>query len=270
MRANHSGRPVPADKLLSKQDFLLKFGTLVVNNPRILRVRDKLNERKRDIGAVTMKIVSLDDHPIFGHGLQEALVANNPDFQVTSLSKIQNTLTYLKDTPDVDILILDLTMPEMDGIMFMHAMEARSIVVPVVIMSAQSDMSLFQEALNTGAMGILPKTSSLEEIENTLRRVYEGEVLVPDSIANSLKTISKHAHDNTESILSKRQLEILKMVQAGLSNQGIACVLFISELTVKSHLQSIFKILGAKNRIDCVRKAENLAILLPKSQWRQR
>lgn len=208
-----------------------------------------------------MNIVSLDDHPIFGLGLQQALMANNPDFRVHCLSKVQETLAYLKKTPDVDVLILDLTMPEMDGIMFMRAMEARSILVPVVIMTAQTDMSLFQQALNTGAMGIIPKTASLDEIQHILRQVHQGQVMIPDNIAESLMAMSKHAQDNTESVLSRRQLEILKMVQAGLSNQGIASVLFISELTVKSHLQSIFRILGAKNRIDCVRKAENLAIL---------
>ena len=208
-----------------------------------------------------MKIVSLDDHPIFGHGLQQALINSNPNLEVVSLSHVQQALSYLKQTPDVDILILDLTMPEMDGIMFMHAMEARSILVPVVIMTAQTDIGLFQQALSAGAMGILPKTSSLDEIHQTLQRVQQGTLSIPDHIAVGLQNISKHAQDDTESILSKRQLEILKMVQAGLSNQGIASVLFISELTVKSHLQTIFKILGAKNRIDCVRKAENLAIL---------
>ncbi|MBL4630075.1 MAG: helix-turn-helix transcriptional regulator [Paraglaciecola sp.] len=72
--------------------------------------------------------------------------------------------------------------------------------------------------------------------------------------------MSKFSEENTQSILSKRQPEILKMVQAGLSNSGIAAVLYISEWTVKSHLQTIFRILGAKNRVDSVRKAENLNI----------
>ena len=73
--------------------------------------------------------------------------------------------------------------------------------------------------------------------------------------------MSKNSLANTQSSLSERQIEILKMVQAGLTNAGIAAVLYISEATVKSHLQTIFKILGAKNRIDSVRKAECLKIL---------
>ena len=208
-----------------------------------------------------MNIVSLDDHPIFGHGLQDALVNSNPDFHVHSLSQVQEALGYLEENADVDVLILDLTMPEMDGIMFMRAMDARAITVPVVIMTAQTDVTLLKQALDAGAMGILPKTSSLREIEHTLHQVNQGQVVVPASLANSLAAISKHARNNTETVLSERQLEILKMVQAGLSNQGIASVLFISERTVKSHLQTIFRILSAKNRVDCVRKAESLAIL---------
>lgn len=208
-----------------------------------------------------MNIVSLDDHPIFSHGLREALISRNTSFHVHAHEKATDALNYLKVTPNIDVFILDIDMPDMDGITFMQAMESRGIYLPVLVMTARTELTLFRQCLASGAMGILPKTTSIEEIEAALIKVYCGEMVIPDSISRSLGCVSKTAEDNTETVLSKRQLEILKMVQSGLRNKDIASVLFISERTVKSHLQTIFRILNAKNRIECVRKAEHLGIL---------
>lgn len=212
-----------------------------------------------------MKILSLDDHPLFSSGLKESLSAGNLGFDVTTMLCAKQALEYLHENDDIDLLILDLSMPEMDGLSFIKALIARNIYVPIVIMSAKEDLMVLHEAFKLGVLGFLPKTWSVELLVNALRRIEKGEVVIPEHIAVGLENMSKKSIENTQSSLSERQLEILKMVQAGLSNQGIASVLYISEATVKSHLQTIFKILGAKNRIDSVCKAEHLKILLPRS-----
>lgn len=207
-----------------------------------------------------MKILSVDDHPLFGLGLKESLTATQPDFDVISIQDPQKALTYAKTHSDLDILILDLSMPQMDGISFMRALIARDIYVPVVIMSASEDILVMQQALKLGAVGILSKLWTVQQLIDSIEKIGRGETVMPHHIETALSNMSKFSEENTQSILSKRQLEILKMVQAGLSNSGIAAVLYISEWTVKSHLQTIFRILGAKNRVDSVRKAENLNI----------
>lgn len=212
-----------------------------------------------------MKILSVDDHPLFGHGLKESLTSTQPGFEVISVQDPQEALVYAKAHSDLDILILDLTMPKMNGISFMRALIARDIYVPVVIMSASEDLLLLQQALTLGAVGILSKLWTVQRLVDSLEKIDRGETVIPNHIATGLAKMSKFAEENTQSILSKRQLEILKMVQAGLSNSGIASVLYISELTVKSHLQTIFRILGAKNRVDSVRKAESLNVFPKKS-----
>jgi DNA-binding NarL/FixJ family response regulator len=212
-----------------------------------------------------MKILSVDDHPLFGHGLKESLTSTQPGFEVISVQDPQKALVYAKTNSDLDILILDLTMPKMNGISFMRALIARDIYVPVVIMSASEDLLLLQQALTLGAVGILSKLWTVQRLVDSLEKIGRGETVIPSHIVTGLAKMSKFAEENTQSILSKRQLEILKMVQAGLSNSGIASVLYISELTVKSHLQTIFRILGAKNRVDSVRKAESLNIFPKKS-----
>ena len=212
-----------------------------------------------------MKILTVDDHPLFSHGLKESLTSTRPDFEVISIQDPQQALTFAKSHNDLDMLILDLTMPQMDGISLMRALIARDIYVPVVIMSASEDILLLQQALSLGAVSILSKLWSIEQLVDSIDKIGQGETVIPSNIQKSLANMSKFSEENTQSILSKRQLEILKMVQAGLSNSGIASVLYISELTVKSHLQTIFRILGAKNRVDSVRKAESLNIFARKN-----
>ncbi|MGJ8646273.1 MAG: response regulator [Marinomonas colpomeniae] len=208
-----------------------------------------------------MKILSLDDHPIFSQGLKASLVAHSTDFDVTSAYNSKDALQCLQQDIDFDLLILDLSMPDMDGVAFMKSLISRNIDVPIVIMSAKEDLVTLSECFALGALGFLPKTWTIEQLSEGLTKVASGEIVVPENIANSLAIMSKNSFKNTQTSLSERQLEILKMVQAGLSNAGIAVVLYISETTVKTHLQKIFKILGAKNRIDSVRKAESLNIL---------
>jgi DNA-binding NarL/FixJ family response regulator len=208
-----------------------------------------------------MKILSLDDHPIFSQGLKEALSADAVGFEITSALNSQEALDHLKSNIDFDLLILDLSMPDMNGVAFMRSLISRQIDIPVVIMSAKEDLVTLSECFKLGALGFLPKTWTVSQLSAALTKIGQGEIIIPEYITNALARMSKNSLANTQSSLSERQIEILKMVQAGLTNAGIAAVLYISEATVKSHLQTVFKILGAKNRIDSVRKAENLKIL---------
>ncbi|MDO6489406.1 response regulator transcription factor [Colwellia sp. 6_MG-2023] len=208
-----------------------------------------------------MKILSLDDHPIFSQGLKASLSAYMQECDITSALNAQEALALLKKNTDFDLLILDLSMPDMNGVSFMKSLISRKIDIPVVIMSAKEDLVTLSECLSLGALGFLPKTWTVNQLSEALTKIINGEIVIPDHIANSLAIMSKNSIENTQSSLSERQLEILKMVQSGLTNAGIAAVLYISEATVKSHLQRIFKILGAKNRMDCIRKAEHLRVL---------
>lgn len=208
-----------------------------------------------------MKILSLDDHPLFSMGLKASLATQSINFEITTVNNSREALEFLLVNHDVDLLVLDLSMPEINGISFMRAMNARDIDTPVVIMSANEDLSMISEALSLGALGFISKSSSAEDLMNAFYSIESGDVFLPENIKTGLSTISKRSAKNTQTVLSKRQLEILKMVQAGLSNNAISEVLYISLATVKSHMQTIFKILGAKNRVDGVRKAEHLNII---------
>lgn len=223
----------------------IKFDTLVPNSTYL---------------NCCMKLLSIDDHPIFSQGLASALKSRTDEHSVAIANTPQEALSLLKSEA-FDLILLDVVMPELDGITFMRAMLARNICVPVMLITATSDVSLFRAAINLGAVGILLKTASIEEIELAITNIEKGELVLSPKIKNQLQAVSKYCFENTESLLSVRQLEVIKMVKTGLSNTQIADVLYISERTVKSHLQSIFKILNAKNRVDCIRKAESLNII---------
>lgn len=209
-----------------------------------------------------MKILSLDDHPLFGSGLKSSLTACNLGFEVISTQHHEEAINVLQADVDIDLLILDLSMPGFNGLHFMRAILSRNINTPIVIMSASEDLYALHEAFRLGAIGFLPKNLSLDELTNALLKIQQGEVFVPHNIAAGLAKISEKARLNVHTHLSNRQLDILKMVRDGLTNQSIAEVFNISEATVKSHLQNIFKTLGSKNRIDCIQKAENAGLFL--------
>ncbi|MBO9488807.1 response regulator transcription factor [Endozoicomonas sp. G2_1] len=208
-----------------------------------------------------MKILNLDDHPLFSSGLKASLLSSEHKFDVVVMEDAHCALSYLNQNHDVDLIVLDIAMPNMDGISFMRALLNRDIYVPVAIMSASENIQQLKQAFELGALGFLPKSLLPEELVNALLTIYQGNTFIPPKLKAALNNMTKFAEENTQTVLSNRQLEILTMVQQGHSNQNIANVLFISETTVKSHLQSIFKIIGAKNRVDCVQKSVELKIL---------
>ena len=209
-----------------------------------------------------MKILTLDDHPIFSSGLKTSLLSGEKGFNVISTLNPNEALNHLQNHSDIDLIILDLSMPEMDGLSFIQMIIARKIYTPIVLMSASENLAIIEEAFKLGVLGFIPKSLKINQIVDALKRIQQGETFVPNHIAIGLSNMSKKAIKKTKTVLSKRQLEILKMVSKGISNKGIASILYISEVTVKSHLQTTFKILGATNRLDCVRKAEELEMFL--------
>lgn len=206
-----------------------------------------------------MRILSLDDHEVFSTGLITALKSRNLNFTIftecdpkSALKKIQNE--------SFDLLILDLCMPDMDGISFMRAMDSRQIVIPTILLTANNDVIAFKNALELGVMGIISKCISIDELFNTIHAVLEGNIYVAKSILEQLNKVGRFSIDNTDTILTERQIEILNLVEKGLTNEQIGDTLFISVRTVKSHLQSIFKILNVKNRVSCIQKARSLGV----------
>lgn len=217
-----------------------------------------------------MKILHLDDHSLYSEGLR-SLVNNTTESQqpieLVTVDSAETALEWLAQDADYDLILADLGLPGMDGLSFLLAIKQRNVFIPVMVLSATEDITKINDAMTLGAFGFIPKTASPHEIMDSINRAVAGEICLPTHIAEQLQKLENSSAYNTKEKariahnLTKRQVEVLMLIQKGHSNEGIAQILNLSVHTVKSHLQTIMRHLRAKNRTDCLRIAEASSIL---------
>ncbi len=203
------------------------------------------------------RILLVDDHRMFLDGLQ--LVLERISEKVVSMISVREALASLEAGAQFDIILTDLHMPGLDGYSFIQALQERQIFTPVMIVSAADDAATISRAMAQGAQAYLPKSASAERIIEGIQRVMLGEVYIAPELPLELGAQVKNKTD--EVFISPRQKAVLSLVANGYSNKDVSMTLNITEATVKSHLNSIFKILAVQNRTACVKRANELNIL---------
>ena len=208
------------------------------------------------------KIVIIDDHQLFLHGLKltledsdnEVLVFDNP---ISALIEIESF--------QPDLILMDLSMPEMDGIGMIDELATREILSPVVVLSACEEYKDVLLAIQKGAMGFIPKSYSPQEMLVGLETVLMGDIFIPDEIEQQLEQLASENRKNKELYhLSERQSEILSLLYAGKTNREIATLLSISPDTVKFHQKGIYQVLevsGMGSRAQAIEKAVKVGLL---------
>lgn len=165
-----------------------------------------------------------------------------------------------------DVLLLDIRMPKMNGIDALRAMRKADLMVPCIILTTFDDHQLVLEGLQAGARGYLLKDVSLESLVNAIESVHGGDTLVQPAVTERiLRGLSSMAQkdDNageTEA-LSRKELEVLRMMAGGYSNKEISLAIHKSEGTVKNQVSSILAKLGVRDRTQAVLRAINLGLL---------
>ena len=208
-----------------------------------------------------MKILIVDDHPLFSDGLARLVTQLSDDTDVTTVHAVAEAIAQLAIDSDIDLVLLDLNMPEMDGISLLQRFKADDLYVPVIVISSESKLGIIRQALELGAMGFIPKSLNSAEMLDAMHEVLQGAIYVPKDIQKQLSQLPASNHqlnmdDRKQQIgISKKQYETLELLAKGLSNQQIATTLNRSEHTIKSHLRALFQILGASNRTECVNLA---------------
>lgn len=209
-----------------------------------------------------MKILVADDHALFRDGLRYMLARLGEDVEILQAKDCAEALTLAASRSDLDLILLDLAMPGMDGLVGLRALRARNPAVPVVILSASEEPAEMRLALEGGAMGFIPKSSTSDVMLGALRLVLSGGVYVPlafmerfqsgrtpgATLASSLETLG----------LTPRQHDVLRLLGKGQSNKEIARVLGLAEGTVKLHISAILRALGVDNRTQAVVAAARL------------
>jgi DNA-binding NarL/FixJ family response regulator len=209
----------------------------------------------------TSTIVIVDDHPLFRGALRQAIGSLMPDSRVLEANGLEELQGTLASEKDVDLILLDLTMPGVQGFSGLIALRAQHPHVPVVIVSASEESTVIRRALDFGASGFIPKSLDVDGIGAAIQTVLAGETWTPPDVDLSA-TEDKETADLVRRLatLTPQQVRVLMMLSEGLLNKQIAYELSVSEATVKAHVSAILDKLGVDSRTQAVIAASRIGV----------
>jgi len=217
-----------------------------------------------------MKILLADDHALIRSGLRCELAALADAIDFVEAWTADTLLRMFEQHRDLDLALVDLTMPGMEGARTIAALRTQYPAVPLVVVSGLNDSRQVQEVLRAGAVGFIPKSAVGQLVLPAIRLVLAGGQYLPPQLMSTLDAqdtlaaapetqIQKPADSSRVEALSPRQEEVFALMAKGLSNKMIARQLNISEGTVKSHIATIFDVLRVHNRVSAIAEARNLS-----------
>jgi NarL family two-component system response regulator LiaR len=198
----------------------------------------------------TIRVFLADDHAVVRKGL-EALIATQPDMAVIGTAVDGEEAVQQVAALQPDVILLDLQMPRKPGLAAIHEIKAADPQARILILTSFSEDDTVFAAIKAGALGYLLKDSSPQELIQAIRNVYSGRSsLHPDIALKVIRELNKPPTHLplTEEPLTEREVEVLKLVAQGLSNQRIADKLIVSERTVRTHISNILSKLHLANR----------------------
>ena len=216
-----------------------------------------------------IRVLIADDHPLIREGLR-GLLAAEPDLELVGEAADGSEAVEKTDQLRPDVILLDLVMPVKSGIEAIIEIKEKDPVARILVLTSFADDEQLFPALRAGALGYLLKDSSPQDLLRAIRSVYRGESSLHPAIARRLVLqFSQPAVDSSpENPLTQREVEVLKLVAEGLSNQNIADELVVSERTVGKHVGNILEKLHLANRTQAALYAlrEGLSTLEPKGE----
>jgi len=206
-------------------------------------------------GGLYLKILIVDDHELFRDGLSLTLAALSPHETPPAILHADcadKAIVLLEQHGAFDLILLDLALPDTHGMKVLKWLQESMPKCPVVIISATEKHSDIMRALDTGASGFIPKSTSSDVILSALQLVLSGGRYLPPQLLTSAPRIE---------YLTDRQMEVLQYMNDGMSNKMIARALALSESTVKAHIRKVFSVLQAKSRSHAISIATRMGIL---------
>lgn len=207
-----------------------------------------------------MKFLVIDDHALIRQAMHGVLKKLKRDAVVIEAASWDAANKIILDNPDINLIILDLTLPDKDGFAALAALREAHPAISVVVVSALQDSAHVTKAFDMGALGYIPKSAEGEVMLNALRLVLSGGIYVPPSIlvrdeavAGADTAPAGARRKNVSGVpLTDRQLEVLNLMMEGKSNKTISRTLNLAEPTVKNHVTAILKLLKVSNRTEAV------------------
>lgn len=211
-----------------------------------------------------MKALVVDDHALVRHGLALIIQASFEDAEVVEAENAPEAIDAL-EADGVDIALLDVRMPDIDGIELLKKIKARWPDVPVIMLTSFDHAKYARAALAEGAAGYMLKDSTPADLQQAIKVAMSGggNVLSSKVIQNLFEDMQAPSPANLEpqpANLTNREMEILELLVEGKSNRDISNDLFLSEKTVKAHLAAVFRKLGVSNRTQAAMAALNMGL----------
>jgi DNA-binding NarL/FixJ family response regulator len=207
------------------------------------------------------RLVIADDHPLFRGALREAVSGLYPNIDIAEAGSFDEVAKILDQGGDVDLVLLDLTMPGVRGFSGLMYLRAQFPSVPVVVVSAKDEPAVIRRCMDFGASGFIPKTLGVDVMREAIDSVLKGSVWTPADV-----DLSAASDADTTVLLSRlatltpQQVRVLMMLSEGLLNKQIAYELSVSEATVKAHVSAILQKLGVESRTQAVIAAAKIEV----------
>ena len=214
--------------------------------------------------STTVRVLLADDHRMLREGLKRTLEENG--VQVVAEADDGEEAIRLALAHDPDVIVMDVTMPNMDGVEATRQLRSQRPDARIVMLTMHSDQDIVANAIRAGASGYLTKDCSSEELVGAVRAIAEGETVLSPGLAGAmLQEVQKLGQAQqaatTEPLITKREEEVLQLIADGLSTQEVAERLYISLKTVKNHLASIYQKLDSRDRTQAVVRAVRMGII---------
>lgn len=208
-----------------------------------------------------MKILIVDDHPLFRAGFHAVLEQSTLEATVLSVSSVAEAMDILGRDGDVGLVLLDVHLKGDDGFQALKVIGQRFPTTACILISGDEQEGMAPRAVAAGASGFIPKSFTADEMVSAINHVLEGNIFVPE---RPVAAASSSAAPTGS--LTLRQLEVITMLGRGFSNKEIARALDVAERTVKAHVSAVFEALNVKNRTQAVLVAQRRGYLPASTQ----
>ncbi len=202
-----------------------------------------------------MKILLIDDHALIREALQSVLKETQLDATIVEAGTCSDGMRLAQVHADLEVILLDLNLPDGNGLQMLGRLRELYPAVSVIILSASNQRDDVKRALQLGAAGFIPKSTQRSVMLSAIQLVLAGGIYIPPEIlAPEPPSPSSRSTGISplESGLTERQVEVLALMMRGMSNKAICRLLHLSESTVKNHVAAIFKALKVANRTEAV------------------
>lgn len=226
------------------------------------------------------RFLVVDDHPLMRDAIRTTLAQLSPDSRVDGASSLNEAMSLLGEEPGVDLTLLDLCLPDSQGLDGLKTLRASRPECPVVVLSADMDGETILRCIDLGACGYIPKTLHADAVMNALRLVAAGDIYIPHQAlasargeaalaagghppsAHALRTGQNKVTDPRDLGLTDRQIDVLRLILKGFSNKLICRQLKLAEGTIKVHVSAVLRALGVRNRTQAIIAASAMGLRL--------